>query len=253
MYSVYCHTAPDGRKYIGATSIPLERRWRKDGSGYVGCSAFFDAIKKYGWCNITHEVLKSGLTKEEAHFLERKYIKELNTLFPNGYNLETGGAVGKTVCEKTREIYRERVISDETRKKLSCALKGRIVSRATRDKIGNAHRGKRMSEEARAKISASRTGMKYSDERKKQMSKTFSGAGNPMYGKHHSEATKKKISEMKSGSKSAQAKKVMCQNDGLIFCAMSEAADYYGVSKKRISDCCRGERRSVKGLVFSYA
>ena len=33
-YTVYKHTSPHGKVYIGITSQSPIRRWRKDGSGY---------------------------------------------------------------------------------------------------------------------------------------------------------------------------------------------------------------------------
>ena len=73
MYSVYMHTSPNGKVYIGITSLPVERRWQQ-GKNYKTSRHFFNAIKKYGWENIKHEVLFCGLTKEEAEQKEIELI-----------------------------------------------------------------------------------------------------------------------------------------------------------------------------------
>ena len=64
MYTVYLHTFPNQKYYVGVTKQALSRRWR-DGEGYLG-QPVYDAIKKYGWENITHTILESDLTKEQA-------------------------------------------------------------------------------------------------------------------------------------------------------------------------------------------
>jgi hypothetical protein len=35
-WKVYCHTFPNGKKYVGITKRSPEERWHKDGSGYKG-------------------------------------------------------------------------------------------------------------------------------------------------------------------------------------------------------------------------
>ena len=86
-YSVYMHTNKiNGKKYIGVTSLKPEIRWRS-GQGYKNQSAFFDDIVKYGWDNIEHEVLFSGLTKAEGYKKEKELIRLHNTTSPDkGYN-----------------------------------------------------------------------------------------------------------------------------------------------------------------------
>ena len=80
-YCVYIHTTPSGKVYIGITNQKPTRRWR-NGDGYRPkdgeTTPFFSAIKKYGWDNIAHEIVKDGLTKEEACLLEIELIKKYN-------------------------------------------------------------------------------------------------------------------------------------------------------------------------------
>lgn len=89
-YCLYVHTAPNGKKYVGITSRNPKRRW-VNGHGYKGLF-FSRAIKKYGWENITHEILFTGLSREEAGRLEREYIQKFGTTDrEKGYNLSLGG------------------------------------------------------------------------------------------------------------------------------------------------------------------
>lgn len=57
-FIVYKHTVlPTGKVYIGCTTQSVDDRW-KNGCGYSGSTHFNRAIKKYGWENISHEILK---------------------------------------------------------------------------------------------------------------------------------------------------------------------------------------------------
>lgn len=51
-YTVYMHTFPNGKRYVGITCQDVSRRWR-DGKGYDE-QAVHGAILKYGWNNIQH-------------------------------------------------------------------------------------------------------------------------------------------------------------------------------------------------------
>jgi hypothetical protein len=72
-WTVYRHTSPSGKVYIGITSQNVERRWNS-GKGYTLCKAFYNAILKYGWDNIKHEVLFTNLSEERAKKLEIELI-----------------------------------------------------------------------------------------------------------------------------------------------------------------------------------
>lgn len=67
------------------------RRW-STGKGYKRCTHFYNAIIKYGWDNFRHEILYTGLSREEAEYKEKELIrkyKSTNTDF--GYNIQQGG------------------------------------------------------------------------------------------------------------------------------------------------------------------
>ena len=80
----------NNKLYIGITN-DYKKRW----SNHKCCSspnmAIAKAIKKYGVDNFIFEILFSGLSIEEAEEKEIELISSLNTLVPNGYNVEKGG------------------------------------------------------------------------------------------------------------------------------------------------------------------
>lgn len=90
-FCVYKHTTPSGKVYIGYTGQNPVQRW-KGGSGYETNKHFRNAILKYGWDNIKHEILFDGLTYKEATSKEKELIalyKADDRRF--GYNKTKGG------------------------------------------------------------------------------------------------------------------------------------------------------------------
>lgn len=140
-YCIYCYTnIINNKKYVGQSRQTLEERAGKEGLHYtIKRGAFGNAIKKYGWSNFVAEILEDGLTLEEANEREQYWIRELNTLAPNGYNLASGGS--------NYEWH------DVSKKKLSQAKMGHEVTQETREKLRQAFIGKPLSEETKQKIS----------------------------------------------------------------------------------------------------
>lgn len=90
-YFLYKHTAPNGKVYIGITKQVPQKRWL-NGKGYAANEHFYNAIKKYGWNNIKHDILFSNLTKEEACKKEIELIAFYNSNNSSyGYNNSSGG------------------------------------------------------------------------------------------------------------------------------------------------------------------
>ena len=191
-YCVYKHTTPSGKVYIGITSKQPETRWNK-GLGYRHNLHFVNAIKRYGWDNIKHEVLATGLEPEEAFAEERRLIAELKANDPKyGYNLSEGGESGYTgvspsaeTRKKNGDAHRGRKASEETRKKMSEThrahpnsgryQKGRVVSREEVEKSAAAHRGKKRPAEFCEKLRQANLGKKASVEARANMSRAHTG------------------------------------------------------------------------------
>lgn len=86
MYKVYLHTCPDGMYYVGQTRNPL-LRWSAQGLMYQNNKSFYNAIQKWGWENIKHEILYDCETRSEAESLEKLFTILLDSENPKrGYN-----------------------------------------------------------------------------------------------------------------------------------------------------------------------
>ena len=129
-------------------------------------------------------ILKQNLTEEES-FRHEVYMiavfgrKDLGTGILHN---RTNGGDGVSGA----------VVSDETRRKMSEALKGKPRSKEIRRKISEAHKGKTHSEKSRRNMSESQKGKTFSEETKRKLSESQKG-------KTHSEETKRKLSESQKG------------------------------------------------------
>ena len=123
-YCVYRHTCPNGKVYIGITGQNPIKRW-SNGGHYRGNCHFYNAILKYGWDNIAHEILFSNLTKEEACQKEIELIACHKSNDPEfGYNHSLGGEVnvGWHHSEEAK-LKMRRPKSEEAKRNLSKAKK----------------------------------------------------------------------------------------------------------------------------------
>lgn len=141
-YIVYIHTTPNSKHYVGITCLTTNKRWRSDGSGYKHNGYFWKAIRKWGWENITHNIIAEGLTEEAAKEIEIDFIRALDTQNPSrGYNLTLGG--------DGTSGYRHR---DASKNKMRIGHLGKTISAETREKMSAASIGKRKSEETRKRM-----------------------------------------------------------------------------------------------------
>lgn len=247
------HTCPNGKKYIGITSMPVEKRW-KNGTAYENNAHFTNAIKKYGWESIKHKVLFSNLTEEKAKQLEKQFILMFRTNNRRyGYNITEGG-----------EGIKGFRFSEESKKKMSEKRKGHKFSEEHNTKISKALKGVPKSEEQKLKLRMTMTGRKASEETKKKLSEMRSGDKNPRYGKHCSEETKAKISAANKGKNVSEyarqrtaevlGKAVYCVELDRIFPTRKSFADFVGVASSNVVATLHGQQKTVKGYhIIDYS
>jgi group I intron endonuclease len=163
--------------YVGQTIRPFEKRFREH---QISHSLIGKALRKYRVNNFD-KLLLENIPEEELDYWEIHYIEECHSLYPNGYNFDTGGNIGRHTCE---EIKRKMKKTHKTpfKKGFPSWNKGISPSEETRKKIGNASRGRIVSEETR-----------------KKRSDALSGENHPMFGKHHTEEMKEKSRESHKG------------------------------------------------------
>lgn len=254
MYKVYKHTFPNGKIYIGVTIQNPNERWL-NGKGYHHNSYMVNAINKYGWENIKHEILFDNLTKEQA---EQKEI-ELISLFKSnkrdfGYNIEAGGYYNGKMSQETKnkisKKMKGRKLSPEAIEKIKIKNIGRKLSDETKEKIRKAHigrkgwhrtyehnenmrkslTGKKRSPEICKKFSEIRKGFVVSEKTKQKISASQKGKIVSMETRIKiSQALKGKIvsQETREKYRKRMQKKVRCVETGMIFNSYLDAIKYY--------------------------
>ena len=219
-YSVYVHTTPSGKMYVGITKQKPEYRWGRNGIKYK-TQVFYRAIEKYGWDNIDHEIIAEHLTKEEAENFEIKLIDKLHTTDPKyGYNITTGGEGGNGLYGEKNGRY------------------GKPVSEETKEKMREAKRlnpRKYTEEELKKKSEKSKEVWAREGYREKMTGKNApaygrTGEKHPMYGLHPDD--------------NPNSKKIVCLTTDKIYDSAKTASKENGCNYSKLCMCCRGERKS---------
>ena len=189
-YIVYVHTNPfNGKKYVGITSTNIEKRAGPNAKNYKKNVLFYRAIQKYGWDVFEHEIIATGLTLEEAASMERDLIAQYKSNDPRyGYNISSGGESGNAGC----------TISDEMREKKRKQMSG--PNNPCYGKFGKAHPAYGMvcTQETREKLSRALKGRHFTEEQRSRMSEAqrksgrWAGEKNPMAGKTYGKAPQAK-------------------------------------------------------------
>lgn len=223
-YCVYMHTFPNGKIYIGITCVKPIYRWGKDGAGYKpkkeGSSRIWNAIKKYGWNNVIHEILYSDLTEEEACLKEAELIdlyKSNNINF--GYNISPGGG--------------SHALAEETKQKISDARKGNNYGM-----IGE---------------NAPFYGHYHTEDAKVKISNAMSGVNNPFYGKKHTD----EVIENEVISHLYESKPIeQYDKDGNFlnfYFSIHEASRRTGINRACIMAALKGDQKTAGKCIWKYS
>lgn len=106
----------NGKCYIGQTVGSIEARWKRHCSDSNKCPAIHNAILKYGIQNFQVEQIDTATSQEELNEKEAHWITTLNTISPNGYNLQNGGLreqLSQESCEKISNTIRDKYRNNE--------------------------------------------------------------------------------------------------------------------------------------------
>lgn len=266
LYTVYIHTSPSNKAYIGITSMIPEKRWA-NGKGYLSKGknkeyiqpAMANAVLKYpNWNEWKHFIFAEGLIKEEAERMEQLLIALFQTQDCRyGYNIQNGGhmhCVSEETKSKMRESHKGKKLSEETIQKMSQAQKGRVKSEEERERMRQVMLGKFDGE------NNPMFGKHHSEETKKKMSEAKQGYVPWIKGKHHSEETKKKFSEQRKGKYTGKnhpsaRQIVQCDLDGKFICVWEyakQASDELDILLTCIIACCKGRQKTSGGFKWMY-
>lgn len=244
-YTVYMHTTPSGKKYIGITKNNPEKRW-KNGNGYSGNDYFMKAIKKYGWGKIQHDILFENLSRDEACSKEIELIKYYKSNIREfGYNISSGGETHSGVkaspetIEKLRESHLGLKQNNETKFKKSIALKlyhkNNPRPKEMYIRIGEKQKGKYVSDSTRNKLSIINRGKK-----------------NPSASRPRTDKEKIHLSEINKGSNNPNARQVICLETMIVYPTIKDASEKTNSRATGIIGVCKKEKHTTNGLHWSY-
>lgn len=174
----------NNKQYVGKHASNNIKKDTYLGSGNIISAA----IKKYGRKNFKRIILEE-CTKNNWVSREGYWIKRLNSMSPNGYNLTYGGEGGGDTYsllseddkqrwrERTSKIHKGKIISDEQRKKQSYAMQGKIPvnkgvphSTETKQRMKKAWETREpITEETRRRMSIASGGRIHSSETKEKI------------------------------------------------------------------------------------
>lgn len=231
LWTLYKHTSPSNKIYIGVTSQSISKRWQ-NGRGYITQQRFYRAIEKYGWDNFKHEILFTNLTSKEAEQKERELISFYRSNDKRyGYNIDNGGNSIGTVSEERKQklslIHKGRKFTPEHIKKLRDA------------KQGEKHNmyGKHHSEETKAKMRASALGRVISQKQRELTSQRFKGKTGAL------------CSNSKKVAQYTKEGELVC-----VFAGVAEASRITKINNTTICQVCNGlyGRKTARGYVWKY-
>lgn len=227
LFCVYIHTFPNNKVYVGITSQNVKNRWQ-NGNGYKGNVKMSNAIKKYGWKNIKHEVVFQGLTEQQAKEKEIFLINKLkSTKYEFGYNVSPGG-----------DMHSEK----------------------TRLKISKSHIGIRPNEKSREKMRLAKLGRKQS---KDAISKRLKfGKDNPMFGRVVTEKEREYLRSLFKGKpahintiKANQVEVIQYDKFGNFIAeyeSIKAASEKLNIPYQRICHNCNGHQKFCGNYVFKH-
>lgn len=221
------HITPSKKIYIGITRQNPVKRWL-NGKGYQAQDYFYKAILKYGWDNIEHKILFTGLTKAEAEEKEIELIAQYKSNVREfGYNIQNGGSTtGK--------------FSEETIEKIRIANTGRKHTPETCEKLRQLEKERWENPEYRKNQVAKRIGVAPWNKGKITPQDVREKQRQAKLGKY-------------KGAEHWNAKKVINLTTGVIYNSFGEAAEAYNKKNgSKMVAVCKGKRKTAYGCKWAY-
>ena len=209
----------NGMQYVGQTKDfkKRERHWNSTKHKYAN-QLLTDDRTKYGLENFLIEILEE-CDDSRLNELERFWIKQLDTIYPNGYNDNEGGSIAFHHSQRTK------------------------------DKISKANRGTNNGMHGKKPWN---NGLHWSKEVKEKLSTSHIGNTSAL-GHKLSEESKIKISKAKKGKPNTKlAKRVVQIKDNGDVVRWNSVAECNKNGFKTIDRVCRGERQQAYGCKWMY-
>lgn len=197
----------NGKCYVGSHASKYEN------DNYLGSGNLIKlAINKYGKSNFLKIKLKNYDTILEARLNECTYIEKFDSIAPTGYNISPVGG-----CN-----FKNGIASEETRKKLSKALKGKPHTEKHNENVGLALKGKKHNPQVSINTWITRRLLNKTEPWNKNKrgiysSETIKKLSDARKGTHHNEESKTKTrNALKNRPLKVNNMKKECEHCGII-------------------------------------
>ncbi len=159
---IYCLTFPNGKFYIGSSCVIKKRTRIHECELESGRHKNGRLQKAYNKYKLMEKKTLLVCSRDELKFYEQLIIDGLKpplNISRNAYRPE----MTPEVCAKIAEAARGRLVSDETRRKMSQSRKGRKLSDELKARLSALAQGRKNSTETREKMSQAKKGKKLSE------------------------------------------------------------------------------------------
>jgi group I intron endonuclease len=208
---IYKITSPSGRIYIGE-SVNINKRKRDYSS--LNCKIqpkLYNSLRKYGWESHNFEVIE--VCKFDELLCRERYWQDFYDVLNGGLN-----------CELTNCGDKKRVLSLESRNKISISKKG----------FNHPLFGKSLSINHKNKISKSMIGVglgnKFSQEHKTNLSESHKG--------------------LYENDKHPRARLILCQNTGIFYYTLKDAAEAICMKSSTLCAMLKGQNKNKTSYIY---
>ena len=214
----------NGKRYVGQTiRNDIETRWKEHKIGRGVGEYLLKSYKKYGIDTFKFQIICICFDND-CNKYEIEYIEKYKTLYPNGYNFNTGGK--NAACLQ------------ETRNKLSEKMKGKKASIETKLKLSELNKGKNNPQFGK-KRNQDEINAIWTPEFREQRIKQTTGNNNPNFGK-------KSVHRKEIGMYNLENK--LLDKFESIHIASVETE----INERCISGTCNGRQKTAGGFVWKF-
>ena len=232
MIGIYKITSPLGYIYIGQ-SINIDYRFNVYKK--LKCKSqlrIYNSFVKYGVDNHIFEIIEEccfDLLNERERYWQDFY----NVLSKEGLN-----------CNLVSTNNLPKILSDETKLKISNSLTGLRHTEESKNKISKGLMGRVVSKETRDKISESNKNKEFSIERRQKISNSLKGRKIPK------EVIEKRNKKLSQGNHYKARITVNTQN-GVFYDCIGDAAKCYNINRSTLNNFLTGFRKNKTYLVYA--
>lgn len=232
MIGIYKIINPKGKIYIGQ-SINIDRRFKEYKKLQCNQSIkLYNSLKKYSPENHIFEIIEEccfDLLNERERYWQDFY----NVLSKEGLN-----------CNLVSTNNLPKILSDETKLKISNSLTGLRHTEESKNKISKGLMGRVVSKETRDKISESNKNKEFSIERRQKISNALKGRKIPK------EVIEKRNKKLSQGNHYKARITVNTQN-GVFYDCIGDAAKCYNINRSTLNNFLTGFRKNKTYLVYA--